>query len=150
MTNKNRLLIAVALVLGVIYVCFFTEWFRPQTIHIAHTSRNLRSRSQPETPPPLIFALNLPFKLTEIKVVPLAEWQANPHTLPSWHLVRDSDPEPVKIFTYGQPIRGMKPAVPGAQPQPLQPNVVYRLFVTAGKARGWHDFKIVGSVPETK
>jgi len=44
----------------------------------------------------------------------------------------------------------MNPAVPGAQPQPLQPNVAYRLFVTDGKARGWHDFKIGGSQSETR
>jgi len=40
--------------------------------------------------------------------------------------------------------------VPGAEPQPIQPNVAYRLFVTAGRARGQHDFKIGGSLPDTK
>jgi hypothetical protein len=150
MTKNNWPLIAVALVLGLVYVCFFTSWFRPQTIQIAHTSRNLRSRGRPDAPPALTFALNLPFKLTEIKVVPLAKWQADPQVLPVWHLVPDSDPEPVKIFMYGQHLDGLKPAVPGAHAEPLQPEVVYRLFVTAGKARGQHDFKIGGSPPETK
>ena len=43
-----------------------------------------------------------------------------------------------------------EPAVLGAQPQPLQPNVVYRLFVAAGRATGQHDFKMGGRVPEAK
>jgi hypothetical protein len=45
-------------------------------------------------------------------------------------------------FYYGQRIRGLKPEVPGAHAQPLQPGVTYRLFVTAGKANGQHDFEV--------
>jgi hypothetical protein len=40
----------------------------------------------------------------------------------------------------------MDPAVEGARPDPLQPGVIYRLFVTAGKVRGQHDFHI-GAAP---
>ena len=80
--------------------------------------------------------------LTEIKAVPLAAWQADPNTQPVWHLVSDSGTERVNSFVYGQPIRGLKPAVAGARPQPLETNITYRLFLTAGKFKGQHDFEL--------
>jgi hypothetical protein len=46
------------------------------------------------------------------------------------------------MFTYGQRLRGLKPEVAGAHALPLETNVTYRLFVTAGKAHGQHDFEI--------
>jgi hypothetical protein len=143
MTKQNLLLIAFTLVLGVVYVRYFTDWFRPQTIQIAHTSRNLRARNQPaNVPPPLTFGLNRQFKLTEILVVPLAGWQTNRNVPPVWHLISDSNSATVKVFSYGQGIRGMKPAVAGSRAQPLETNVAYRLLVIAGKAKGQHDFEI--------
>jgi hypothetical protein len=146
------MLIGLALALAITYAVFFTNWFKPGTIKIYHVTRptSFARQTRREASPPITFGLDSDYKLTEIKAVLLAEWQTNHDVLPVWHLVSDSDPEPVKLFIYGQPINGMKPAVPGAQPQPLQPNVAYRLFVTAGKARGWHDFKIGGSPSETK
>ena len=63
-------------------------------------------------------------------------------TPPLWHLVSDSGSAPVREFVYGQGIRGMKPALKGEGPQPLETNVVYRLFVAAGNIKGTHDFKI--------
>jgi hypothetical protein len=36
----------------------------------------------------------------------------------------------------------MDSAVAGARPEPLQPGVNYRIFITAGKAKGQHDFHI--------
>jgi hypothetical protein len=143
MTKKNWLLVACALALGVIYVRYFTDWFQPQTIHIAHTTRNLRSRARPANDsPPLNFGLNGQYRLTEITVVPLAAWQTNPNASPVWHLISDSNSVPVRTFSYGQGIRGMKPAVAGSRPQPLETNVPYRLFVTAGKIQGQHDFTL--------
>ncbi|MFZ0826223.1 MAG: hypothetical protein WAO02_02255 [Verrucomicrobiia bacterium] len=154
MTQKNSILIALMLVLAGVYVVHFTDWFRPKTIQISHTARPGAFGNRPGgaagTAPLLMFSLGGDYELTEIKVVPLAEWQANHDAEPVWHLVLDSNPEPERSFVYGQPLRGLKPAAPGAQPQPLQPNLTYRLFVTAGRARGWHDFKIGGSGPEAK
>jgi len=69
---------------------------------------------------------------------------------PVWHLISDSNSVPVKVFSYGQGIRGMKPAVAGSRAQPLETNVAYRLLVTAGKAKGQHDFEIGGSLPVGK
>jgi hypothetical protein len=148
MTKKNLALILVAFVLAVVYVFFFTDWFKPRTIHIFHTSRAFRPQLQRgNTSPTLTFVLNRPCKLTEIKVFPLAELEANPNALPVWHLVSSSNSVPLKLFAYGQNIRGMQPAVPGTHPQPLETNVAYRLFLAAGKIKGRHDFEIGGNPP---
>jgi hypothetical protein len=149
MTKKNWALILIALALAVVYAIYFTDWFKPKTIQIVHTSRTLRPRSmQANAQPNLIFGLNRAYRLTEIKVVPLAEFQTNPNALPLWHLVSSSNSAPVKIFGYGQKIRGMNSAVPGAHPQPLESNIVYRLLLTAGKFTGQHDFELGGKPPD--
>ena len=143
MTKKNWLLIAVAVALAIVYVIFFTDWFRPATVQIFHTNRAARGRYHPAgAMPSLIFGLNQQLRLTDIKVVALSALQTNKNALPSWHLVSDSNSVPVKSFFYGQPIRGLKPAVAGVRPQPLETNVAYRLFVEAGKVKGEHDFEI--------
>jgi len=130
-----------------VYVFYFTGWFKPKIIRISHTSRAFRPRfgsSAAASPAmvPITFGVEPQCKLTEIKVVPLAAWQTNQHTLPFWHLVFSSNAAPVKMFFYGQRIQGLKPEVPGTHAEPLQPNVTYRLFVTAGSAKGQHDFEI--------
>ena len=147
------MLVGLALVLTMAYAVFFAHWFKPGTIKIYHVTRpsGYAMQTRRETPaPPLTFGLQGDYKLTEIKVVSLAEWQTNQNTLPVWHLVSDSSSVPVASFVYGRPIHGMQPAPPGTQAQPLQPNVTYRLFVIAGKSRGQHDFKTGGSAPETQ
>jgi hypothetical protein len=146
MTKKNWLMTIVLVALAGVYVFYFTDWFKPKILHVSSTSRAMRSRfrnnagGDPE-PVPVIFSLEPQCKLTEIKVVPLIAWQTNQNTLPLWHLVASSNSVPVKIFFYGQHIRGLKPEVPGTHAEPLQPDVTYRLFVTAGSAKGQHDFE---------
>jgi hypothetical protein len=148
MTKKNWLLTAIAVVLAALYVVYFTDWFKPKKIIISHTA--LRAMTQPgATLPLLLFSFNGSFRLTELKVVPLAEWQTNQHVLPVWHLVSDSNSMPVKIIHYGGGIRGMKPAVAGKHADPLDPDIVYRLFVTAGSIKGQHDFKLYGQIGDT-
>jgi hypothetical protein len=92
----------------------------------------------------VVFGLDQNYRLTEIKVVPLAEWQINQSVLPLWHLVSSSESAPIKFFLYGQNIDDMKPFMPGMQPKPLETNVVYRLFLSAGPVKGQHDFEIGG------
>jgi hypothetical protein len=148
MTKKNWLLIAIAIILATLYLVYFTDLFKPKKIIISHTA--LRAMTQPGAALPLLlFNLNGSFRLTELKMVPLAEWQANPHVLPVWHLVSDSNSVPVKIIRYGAGIRGMKPAVEGKRADPLDPDIVYRLFVTAGSIKGQHDFKLYGQIGDT-
>jgi hypothetical protein len=146
MTKKNWLMTIVLVALAGVYVFYFTDWLKPKIIHITSASRAIRSRFRnnatggPE-PVPVIFNLEPPGKLTEIKVVPLAVWQTNQNTLPLWHLIASTNAVPIKFFVYGQRIRGLKPEVLGARPEPLEPGVMYRLFVTAGSAKGQHDFE---------
>jgi hypothetical protein len=144
MTKKNWLLIGVALVLCAVYAVFFTDWFKSKHMQIFHTTRAMRVRVKDKVNlvPQLIFGLNRQFKLTEITVVPLAEYETNNRVLPVWHLVTDSNSVPVKSFNYGQPLRGMRSAVAGSRPQPLATNVMYRMMISAGATEGQHDFEV--------
>lgn len=148
MTKKNWILLATALVLAGIYIFFFTDWFAPKTILIHHVSRDTRNFRRPNAPKsptiPVTFGFDTGFKLTEVKVVPLAAWQTNQNVLPLWHLVASSNSVPVKFFVYGQNIAGLKPAIPGTHADELEPGVSYRLFVTAGSITGHHDFQPIG------
>lgn len=145
MTKKNIWLIGFLLVLMIIYIWFFTDWFKTRTIRVyslvppAVVSRNLYHHHAQ-----IIFGLMGRYQLNEVKVVPLAAYQKNRMALPIWHLVSDDGSDPVKQFAYGQHIRGMDPEYQGDEAQPLETNVVYRLFVTAGKIHGTHDFEIKG------
>ena len=151
MTKKQCLLVGFLLVLAGVYAACFTTWFKPRAILIHHTSRLNRPNARPRAGvaaasveiQPVTFGFDDPLKLTEIKVVRLDEWQTNHHALPLWHLVSDSNSIPMTDFNYGQNIRGMKPAVSGARPRPLELNTAYRLFVQAGSFKGEHDFQAV-------
>ena len=145
-------MLTAGLVLAGTYACLFTGWFKPQTIEIYHTLRSSGhvAQTRRDAPATLLFGLASRLKLTEIKIVPLAEWQTNQSAPPIWHLVSDSNSVSVNVFSYGQRIRGMKPAVSGARPQPIETNIAYRLFVSAGKIKGQHDFEIGVSLPGPK
>jgi hypothetical protein len=142
MNKKYFMLIGLVLVLAGVYAAFFTDWFRPKTILISHTSRPARSARSGSATTRLSFSLGDYYSLTEVKVVPLAALQTDKLAQPVWHLVSDSGSDDVDQFFYGQKINGMDPAVAGARPEPLQPGVTYRLFVAAGKVRGQLDFHI--------
>lgn len=141
MTKKNLLLILFAISLAVVYAVWFSDWFQPKTMHIFHTTRNLRPNPRRAGPAPT-FAINRAMRLTDIKVVPLAVFETNKNTVPLWHLVSDSNSVPVKMFIYGQFIGGMRPAFKGVRAEPLQTNVTYRLFIIAGNIKGEHDFEV--------
>jgi len=139
------MLVVLALVLAAVYVIYFTDWFRPKTVQIFHTSRNLHPRRQrggDGALPTLIFGLNRPLNLTELRVVPAADYLTNHNVLPLWHLISDSNSVPVKQFHYGQFIGGMHPAVKGMRAQSLDTNVTYHLVLLAGNVKGEHDFEI--------
>ena len=138
---------AVVVLLAGICVYFFTGWFKPKTIHLFHAARpQPKARIGPrvaagsQNTDIVTFGLDSRYQLTEIKVVCLSEWQTNRYAQPLWHLVSDSNSVPVKMFPYGVALRGMKPAVAGTWPQPLETNVTYRLFISAGSVKGQHDF----------
>jgi hypothetical protein len=146
MTKKNWLLVSFALVLAGVYAFYFTNWFTPKVIHIAsHNARATRANVKTDSATvPVTFKLERPYKLTELKVVALDEWQTNKNCLPLWHLIADTNSAPItKPFNYGQKIPGMKPDIAGARAQPLQPGVTYRMFVTDGSVKGQHDFQVI-------
>jgi hypothetical protein len=150
MTKKNSLLILFAVALTAVYAVWFTDWFRPTTVKIFYSNRTSRQNSRQNSLrgqrggalPSLVFGVNRELRFTELKVVPLAGFLTNKNVLPVWHLVSDSNSVPKKSFYYGEWIGGMRPALKGVRPEPLETNVTYRMFVTAGKIKGEHDFEL--------
>ena len=138
-----------ALLLACVYVYHFTGWFKTKTIQISYTERSLGSRSR-NGPPMVLFGFNgQSYQLSEIKVVPLAAWQTNQAVAPVWHLISAARSAPVDFFRYGQNLRGMKADDLRARPEPLESNVVYRLFVRAGSLKGQCDFQLGDRPPAT-
>jgi len=143
MTKKNLLLVLLAIGLATVYVVWFTDWFRPKTVYIYHTNRNLRPNlARGNALPNLIFGLKPQIQLTELKVISLPELETNKDATPVWHLISDSNSVPVKSFYYGQYIGGMRPKFKGVRAEALESNITYRMFITAGKVKGQHDFEL--------
>ena len=144
MTKNNILWVAVAIALAAVYIIFFSNWFTPKTIQIYHTNRNLRSAPvQGNALPNLMFGMRPSnSRLTEIKVVSVTALETNKDTVPLWHLISDSNSVPLKYFFYGQHIAGMRPAIKGMGCEALETNVTYRMFLTAGRIKGEHDFEL--------
>jgi hypothetical protein len=140
MTKKNLLLTTLLLVLATIYVVWFSGWFQPKIMHISHTERPTFRRGRRSDN--LIFSVNGEFRLSEIKVVPLAVLETNWDALPVWHLISDSNSVPVRNFFYGQRIRGMRPSLGDVPADPLETNVMYRIFIKAGRVKGQQDFEL--------
>jgi hypothetical protein len=130
MTKKNWVLIGIVVVLGVLYVIFFTNMFRSKTILIGDMERSGR----------IEFGFNRSFSLTYVKVVSVSELESNKYALPVWELKSDSNSVPIRAFAYGHGIPGMKPAVKGTRAEPLDHGTKYRLFVEAGSLKAQHDF----------
>jgi hypothetical protein len=130
MNKKTWILVAVAIALGAVYIIHFSNWFKPKIMAIAHNERFGR----------INFTLGNPYRLTALKVVSVSELESNKYALPTWELKSDSNSAPVKMFSYGDRIRGMKPAIDNAKPEPLEPGTTYRIFVEAGSLKAQHDF----------
>ena len=146
------MLIALAVALGGLSLYLNKDWFARDNIQITHRSRPLRAAFLRGKRPaeiadvnPIIFGFNQRLKLTSIKVIPVSAIETNKYPHPIWHLTTNSNSIPTKTFGYGQPIRGMRPAVKGATADPLEPDVKYRLFIEAGSIKAQHDF-----VPEAR
>jgi hypothetical protein len=157
MNKRSVFLVSIAIVLAASYVYYnFSDWFAPATIEIAHDIRPNRPTagrrgtrspaSDDQIANTVAFFFTAKYKLTSVKVVPLDALKTNKYAHPIWHLISDSNSVPVKSIIYGVPIRGMKPDVKGARPQPLQPEVMYRLLVEAGRIKGEHDFQTTEKV----
>jgi len=152
MSRKEWVLVALVLVLGGLYVVFFSGWFGPKVIRVESTVRSAREawgpggkRVNPPGKPELgnvSFSLHQHYKLTSVKVVAVSDSQTNqyPHAL--WHLTAQGGSGPVDSLAYGFPVVGMTGAASGIGPEPLEPGVEYRLLVEAGEWKGARDFVI--------
>ena len=147
------MLLACAVVLGIVYVIFFTDLFRKEHMQIIVKLTPGRASAIPRprdsTPVyPVAFRLNKRYRLTSVKVVNTAEHATNKHALPLWHMVSDSNSVPQLTLVYGAPkIPGMHSAMPRAKPQPLEAGVQYTLVVEAGKLKGETNFVAKEFVP---
>lgn len=145
MTKKMYVLIAVVALVALVRVSYYlyynTDLISHSRIQILKSNRpSFRTRFSPGVYP-VMFMLDGEYKLTAVKVVPAAALATNKHPVALWRLVTKSNSPPLKGFYYGQPIPGMVPFQTNARPKGLQPNVTYRLFVEAGRARGELDFQ---------
>ena len=156
MTRKQWILLAAVLVLGGLSLYLNQDWFTHDGIQIYHRSRPARAglfrRKRPITPEelainPIFFRFDRKLKLTSVKVIPMSDIETNKYPHPIWHLISDSNSVPLKDFTYGASIPGMRPAVKGATADPLEPDVKYRLCIEAGSVKADHDFVPVPKTP---
>jgi hypothetical protein len=141
----TKFLIGVALILAAIYVIYFTDLFRSQTMQIFPTIRPTQASSIPRDPGmvpvfPVAFALDGNYPLNLVKVFVEEDYKTNKYPTPLWHLVSEMGSPPQKSIIYGLPIKNMKPAIPRARPQPLQPKISYLMVVESGKIRGMTNF----------
>ena len=144
MTRRNILLIVVFLLLGSLCAYVYRDRFRSAPIQIGHRSMEPRGamirRAKNSNTDVVLFLLNRELKLTSIQVIPVSNIETNKHPQPIWELVSDSNSVPVKEFFYGNNIRGMRPAVKGAVAGSLEPDVKYRLYLSAGSHKAEHEF----------
>ena len=145
MTKNGIFLSAIAVLLGACYAYYFTDLFHKPTIQIIPTIRPGRPSSIPRDSDqdpvhPVSFALDGKYNLTTVRVVAAAELATNKYASPLWHLISDSNSIPTKAIVYGFPIKGMKPAVPRARPEPLLAGIEYTLLLESGKIRSQTNF----------
>jgi len=137
------MMVALLVVLAAVYVVYFTDWFKPKTLHLSHAVRDLhRGPARPGAMPSLKFGIDRKIGLTDVRVVVGGDPSTNRNAVTVWHLVSDSNSIPMKTFFYGQYIPGMHPEIKGTRPQDLATNVPYLLMVRAGKYTGEHEFEL--------
>jgi len=147
-SRRTLLIVLVALVVTGLYAFVYRDVFRPNEIEITHRVavgppvRGLSRTNQSIKVTQLVFGLDRKCELTEIKIINVAAQESGTNTAPLWHVISDSNSIPVKVFAYGDPIRGLRPVVKKSRPLPLEPNVTYRLVLRAGRATGQLDFSV--------
>jgi hypothetical protein len=144
MSRKNAIISVIALlIIGGLYAYVYRDYFRRPVMGIERTRERLTRRRAPGpvTPHP-VFALDKDYRLTSIKVVPLAEYKANGHARVLWELASSAGSTPIKIFSYGSSIAGMHGVNSADTAEPLSNNVAYRLILQAGRTTGQDDFTL--------
>ena len=145
MRDKVVIVSLLALILGVAYFGLFSGC-RTESIQISALHRPHRRGDKAEagiTPIyPVTFKFNRGYKLTSVRVVAADDLKTNKYPYALWHLVSDPEGRPasVKAIMYGQEVRGLKPKIPGAVADPLNPDTQYVIFVEAGKVKSQTNF----------
>jgi hypothetical protein len=86
------------------------------------------------------FGFNKAYKLTSVKVVSAEDLRTNKYPRALWHVVQDGRSWPVKAISYGKPARGMKPVAPDLQPETLEADQEYVVFIEAGGIKAQTNF----------
>lgn len=148
--KREVMLVSAAVVLGGLYLCFFTNFFsgaKPLQVYaqvrFAATAFNHQKAPKADDieAMPISFTFDGKYQLTELKVVNADEYKTNKYAHIMWHMISDRASVPTKGFLYGSKIQGMKPSIPRGKPDALQPDTNYLLLVTAGKQRGEVPFR---------
>lgn len=145
------MLIALVVALGGVCIYLNWDWFSSEDIQIYHRTGPQRGgffrRGRQNTPPPVasaanpvFFGFNRKVQFKSVKVVPVSDLETNKHPRAIWYLLSDSNSIATKGFPYGMNLQGMRPAIKGALPDPLEPGVKYRLFVQGPGLKAEHDF----------
>lgn len=143
MTKRTVVLLGIAVVLGGLYIYWFTDWFVQENIQIFTTVRAQHTISRGKGKAPVYgvsFAFNGKYPLTRVAVVQADDLRTNKYPTPLWEVISDTHSVPTKVVDYGRTPRGMKPSVPRARPQPLEPGVEYVVIVEAGKLKAQTNF----------
>jgi hypothetical protein len=146
MFSKQNLLLILAVALAGIYVYYFTDWINRPRIQIIAQTRPIQPRGPVALVYPVSFQLDGQYRLSSVKVVPLAGYETNKFVPALWHLVAYTNTPPSQGFLYGQRLPGMKPSISNAPAGRLQPTTAYRLLVEAGRSKGQIDFVTSGPV----
>jgi hypothetical protein len=96
---------------------------------------------------PVVFALDGEYRLTAIRVIEDQPSVPGRAPLIVWQLNTSSNSAPTKALLYGKTPRGMKLKDERNKPARLQPGVVYRLEVQAGRYKGATTFQTKETVP---
>ena len=142
MTKKTIIVIVFGVLLAGLSLYLNRDRFKSEPVQIGDRTLLPRGTARRGRTPAnsVVFLLNRPLELTSVRVVLAADIATNKYPHAIWELTSESNSIPIKDFVYGANIRGMKPVVPGAVADPLQPGVKYRLLVEAGSIKAEHEF----------
>ena len=137
MSRKSWTLVTLALVLGALYLYYFTDFSRHHPIQITVSSRPFAPNAGPGDILPLVFGLDKDRPLTDLQISGPVVSNTVPPVL--WHLHSKTGSAQVHGFLYGESLPGMESVGPNP-PVPLQPNLTYHVEVKSGGDQGGIDF----------
>jgi hypothetical protein len=145
MQKREIAWVVVLLLLIGAYIVFFSNWGQKREIRVVASIRpslpmGRRRGGAPAVtnalPYRVIFELDGSYKLTGLELTEVDTQHTNAAEHVLWHMVSKSNSLPVKVFQYGQPIKGLEPDIEGVQPEPLAPGGIYRMEVSTRSLKG--------------